>query len=153
MTYQIRPATACDRAAVEDVTLSAYEPWIDVIGGRPGPMDEDFAALIADGKVHVAVADQVAGLIVLAPMADALVIENVAVAPDHQSRGLGRQLLTFAETTAVAHGLRTARLFTHERMVTNITWYERHGYVISGTEQVPFGRLVHMRKSLAQVEG
>ncbi len=96
-------------------------------------MDEDYAALIADGKVHVAVADQVGGLIVLAAEADALVIENVAVAPEHQSRGLGRQLIEFAEASAVRLGLRNTRLFTHERMVTNITWYERHGYVISGT--------------------
>ncbi|WP_165821317.1 GNAT family N-acetyltransferase [Nocardioides gansuensis] len=153
MTYQIRRATARDLAAVEQVVFSAYEPWVDIVGGRPGPMDEDFAALIADGKVHVAVADEVAGLIVLATVDDALLIENVAVAPDHQGRGLGRQLITFAEATAVRRGLRTARLFTHERMTTNITWYERHGYVISGMEPLPFGRLVHLRKSLAQIEG
>lgn len=111
-------------------------------------MDEDFASLIADGKVHVAVADQVAGVIVLTTVADALLIENLAVAREHQRRGLGRQLISFAEATAVRRGLPTARLFTHERMVTNIAWYEKLGYVISGTEQVDFGRLVHMHKSL-----
>ena len=40
------------------------------------------------------------------------------------------------------------RLFTHERMATNIAWYEKLGFVISGMEPIESGRLVHMRKTL-----
>ncbi len=61
MTYAIRPATAGDRVAVERITLRAYQPWVDVVGGRPGPMDDDFAARIAGRRVYVAVASAETG--------------------------------------------------------------------------------------------
>ena len=69
--------------------------------------------------------------------------------PAHQRRGLGLALITFAEETARASGLAAVRLYTHERMATNIAWYEQLGYVISGTEPIESGRLVHLSKSIA----
>ena len=155
MEYRIRLATATDQEAVEEVTHAAYQPWVEVIGGRPGPMDADYASLIADAKVHVAVADadsdlhpSVGGVLVQAVEESALLIENVAVHPAHQRRGLGLALMTFAESTARGNGLGFMRLFTHERMATNIAWYERLGFVISGTEPIGSGRLVHLRKTI-----
>ena len=154
--YRIRLGTAADQAAVEEVTRAAYQPWVAVVGGRPGPMDSDFASLIADRKVQVAVTEQVAelhlsvgGVLVQALEDDALLIENVAVHPAHQRRGLGLALIRFAEDTARARGLSAVRLFTHEWMATNIAWYEELGFVISGTEPIESGRLVHMRKTLS----
>ena len=156
--YRVRLATAADQAAVEEVTRAAYQPWVEVVGGRPGPMDSDFASLIADSKVQVAVAEQAAdlqpsvgGVLVQAMEADVLLIENVAVHPAHQRRGLGLALITFAEDTARRCGLTTVRLFTHERMATNIAWYEQLGFVISGTEPIESGRLVHLRKTIGDV--
>lgn len=159
MEFRIRLATARDQEAVEEVTCAAYQPWVEVVGGRPGPMDADFASLIGDRKVHVAVADggsglhpSVAGVLVQAIEESALLIENVAVHPAHQHRGLGLALVTFAEDTARACGLAAVRLYTHERMATNIAWYEQLGYVISGTEPIESGRLVHLRKSRSGAE-
>jgi ribosomal protein S18 acetylase RimI-like enzyme len=118
-------------------------------------MDADFASLIGDGKVYVAVADSalglhpsVGGVLVQAIEESALLIENVAVHPAHQRRGLGLALITFAEDTARARGLAAVRLYTHERMVTNIAWYEKLRFVISGTEPIDSGRLVHLRKAI-----
>ena len=154
MEYRIRVATATDQEAVEEVTRAAYQPWVEVVGGRPGPMDADFASLIAEGKVQVAVTDGgrrappvVGGVLVQVIEESALLIENVAVHPAHQRRGLGLALITFAEDTARASGLTAVRLYTHERMATNIAWYEKLGYVISGTEAIASGRLVHLRKA------
>ena len=154
MEYRIRLATATDQEAVEEVTRAAYQPWVEVIGGRPGPMDADFASLIGDGKVYVAVADSalglhpsVGGVLVQAIGESALLIENVAVHPAHQRRGLGLGLMTFAEDTARARGLTAVRLYTHEGMGTNIAWYEKLRFVISGTEPIDSGRLVHLRGS------
>jgi ribosomal protein S18 acetylase RimI-like enzyme len=154
--YLIRLATRADQEGAEEVTRAAYEPWVEVVGGRPGPMDADFASLIGERKVHVAVADgtsgrhpSVAGVLVQAIEESALLIENVAVQPAHQRRGLGLALITFAEETARASGLAAVRLYTHERMATNIAWYEQLGYVISGTEPIESGQLVHLSKSIA----
>ena len=155
MDHRIRLATRADQQAVEEVTRAAYQPWVQIVGGRPGPMDADFASLIADGRVHVAVPNgvpephpSVAGVLVQAMEADVLLIENVAVHPAHQRSGLGLALIRFAEDTARRCGLTTVRLFTHERMATNIAWYEQLGFVISGTEPIASGRLVHLRKAI-----
>ena len=47
-------------------------------------------------------------------------IENVAVHPDHQHRGIGRRLVAFAEQRARAAHVLEVRLYTNERMVENI---------------------------------
>ena len=64
---QIRPATPDDAAAVGDLVQRAYAHYVDRIGRRPGPMDEDYRRNVAEGKVSVAVeGDEILGLIVLA---------------------------------------------------------------------------------------
>ena len=95
----IRPAVVADRAAVENVVRAAYAPWIDIIGVQPLPMVADYAELIAAGSVWVL--EPVDGLIVLVPEAGVLLIENVAVSPAAQGRGLGRCLLELLRITPV----------------------------------------------------
>ena len=77
----------------------------------------------------------VGGVLVHAMEESALIIENVAVHPMHQRRGLGLALVTYAEATAQRSRLGAMRLFTHERMATNIAWYEKLGFVITGMDQ------------------
>jgi GNAT superfamily N-acetyltransferase len=142
----IRPAVSDDRTAVENVVEAAYAPWIDIIGGRPLPMAADYAELIAAGQVWVL--DPVEGLIVLVAEDAVLLIENVAVSPSAQGRGLGRCLLAFAEDRARALGLSALRLYTNEKMVSNIAFYERLGYVATERENIKGRYAVHMRKRL-----
>lgn len=146
MSSDVRRARPADRGTVEDIVEQAYQPWITVIGARPGPMDADYAALIAAGSVYVTGSSAVDGLIVLVPENDALLIDNVAVDPDRQGRGIGRTLLAFAETAAQQRGLQAVRLFTHERMTRNIKLYQDLGYAITGYERIDLAHLVHMRK-------
>jgi len=152
MEHVIRPALADDRAAVEDLVGHAYGPWVAVIGARPKPMDADYAALIADGRVHLAVVAATGvldGLIVLIPEPDTLLLENVAVHPARHGRGIGRRLLAFAEDEARRLGLPAVRLYTNAKMTRNITLYEALGYTV--TERRPAGErgyAVLMRKEL-----
>lgn len=152
--HRIRLASPEDQAAIKEIVRQAYEPWIALIGARPAPMDADYAALVAAGRVHVLApaadidAGDVAGVIVLTPDAEGLLIENVAVRPDLQGQGLGRRLLSFAEEEASALGLPAVKLFTHEKMTTNLNLYERLGYVETGRQKIDGGRRVHMRKDL-----
>ena len=127
----IRRAVAVDQPIVESVVQAAYAPWIDIIGGRPRPMEADYAELIAAGQVWVL--DPLEGLIVLVPEDGVLLIESVAVGPAAQGRGLGPRLLAFAEQQARARGLSTLRLYTNEKMVSNIALYQRLGYVCDRT--------------------
>lgn len=125
----IRPATAHDVAPVQALIEAAYALYIPRIGARPGPMLEDYAALIAQGRVEVFEEQgQVLGVLVLIAQADGLLLDNVAVSPATQGRGLGRQLMAHAEARARQLGLEVVRLYTNEAMSENLGLYERLGY-------------------------
>jgi ribosomal protein S18 acetylase RimI-like enzyme len=144
----IRLAEATDRPAVETIVRTAYQPWAEVIGVAPRPMAADYGDLIERGRVHVLENGEIDALIVLETCADALLIENVAVRPDRQGRGLGRRLMAFAEFRARSLGLSALRLYTNEKMVSNIGLYESLGYRETGRESVEGRQVVHMRKQL-----
>ena len=100
---EIRPADAADLPAVERIVRSAYGKYIARIGKPPGPMLDDYAALIRSHAVWVAGAP-VAGLVVLLSGDDHLLLDNVTVDPAAQGRGLGRALISFAEAEARRRG-------------------------------------------------
>ncbi|KIU53896.1 MULTISPECIES: GNAT family N-acetyltransferase [Pseudomonas] len=145
----IRPATAHDVAPVQALIEAAYALYIPRIGARPGPMLEDYAALIAQGRVEVFEEQgQVLGVLVLIAQADGLLLDNVAVSPAAQGRGLGRQLMAHAEARARQLGLEVVRLYTNEAMSENLGLYERLGYrETHRAEQAGFRR-VFMEKRL-----
>jgi hypothetical protein len=49
----IRPAQREDVSAIRSLVERAYSPWVPVIGRRPGPMEWDYAELVAGGDVYV----------------------------------------------------------------------------------------------------
>lgn len=62
-----------------------------------------------------------------------------AIHPDEQAAGLGKILLTAAETYAWRNGARLAELTVVHVRVSLIAWYERHGYRRTGaTKGFPY---------------
>ena len=121
----IRPATAEDLPAMCRIVEAAYAPHAAVIGRRPAPMDEDHAAQIAAGQVWIAPPD---GVLVLVETEQGLLVDNVAVDPSAQGKGIGRALLAFAEAEARRRGVARLLLYTHARMTANIALYRRLGW-------------------------
>lgn len=114
---------------VRAIVDEAYAPYVPRIGMRPGPMDDDYVAELRDGLVDVVEHDgEILGLVVLVDEGDALLVQNVAVRPASQGRGVGRALLTHADRTAVRRGLDELRLYTHSGMTENIELYQRLGW-------------------------
>ncbi|MET7332476.1 GNAT family N-acetyltransferase [Nonomuraea sp. NPDC005650] len=142
----MRLAVHTDKDAVELLVHDAYSPWIEIVGMRPLPMEADYGALIAAGRVHVT--DALDGLIVLVPEDGVLLVENVAVQPGSQGKGLGRALMAYAEQEARWLGLPALRLYTNTRMTANIALYESLGYVETGRMGVEGRSAVMMRKRL-----
>jgi len=130
----IRPASPADRAAIERLVHEAYAVYVDRIGKPPGPMLDDYAALIAGGAVSVLETDdrEIAAIIVLLPKPDHLLLDNIAVRRDSQGQGLGRRLIAFAEAEARRRGFDEVRLYTHELMTENVELYARLGFVETG---------------------
>lgn len=128
----LRPATQADLPAIEALVLASYTPWIDKIGQRPGPMGDDYAALIAAGQVTVLdEGGAVLGLLVLIPEPQAMLLDNLAVSPAAQGRGFGRLLVAEAEARTRAAGLPVLRLYTHAKMETNVALYGRLGFAVT----------------------
>ncbi|HME27019.1 MAG TPA: GNAT family N-acetyltransferase [Acetobacteraceae bacterium] len=115
---------------MRDVVHAAYAHYLPRIGKPPGPMLDDYAQRIADGQAGVLEdAGRIAGILVLEEGADGFLLDNIAVLPEYQGKGLGRTLIEFAEAEARRRGYREIRLYTHVLMTENIALYRRVGFV------------------------
>lgn len=126
----IRTATIDDVPAIKQCVDAAYEIYVERLGHTPKPMLADYEAQVRDGVVSVAVDDHgdVQGYIICYARIDTMLLENVAVSPYHQGRGVGRRLITFCEEEARRQGCQTIELFTHVKMAENRALYARLGY-------------------------
>ncbi len=147
---QIKKATLQDVEAVRRLVREAYAQWIPVIGREPAPMKADYDRAVRDHEVDLLYADgDLVGLIEVFSTTDHLCIENIAVIPHHQGRGLGHHLLTHAEEKAEKANVRELRLLTNQAFAANIRLYEAVGFRIDRTE--PFsggGTTVYMSKTI-----
>lgn len=145
-----RVAQLQDLAAIEALVADAYRDYIPRIGRKPGPMLDDYGARIRAGQVYVlAAGPQVQAVLVLINEAPVLLLDNLAVAPACQGRGLGRHLLAFAEQVAGETGCSRIRLYTNEAMPENIAIYTRAGYRETHRTHADGLHRVHMSKDLA----
>ena len=127
---RIRAAGAADAGRIGEIAHAAYLKYVPRIGRVPAPMVADFAAEIAAGRVVVVEAGgSMAGYMVAWAETDGYFIDNIAVDPAEQGRGLGRQLIDHAERAARRHGLVALRLYTNAAMSENLALYRRMGFV------------------------
>jgi GNAT superfamily N-acetyltransferase len=125
----IRPAVPADAAEVTALVRAAYLPYVERIGARPAPMDDDYPARIGRGEVWVAeAAGALVGVLVLVLAPDHLLLDNIAVAGSVRGGGVGARLLAFAERQALRSGRHELRLYTNEAMTENIAYYARRGF-------------------------
>ena len=145
----VRPAVSGDAPGVRALVEAAYAPYVARIGRRPAPMTADYAALIAEGVVWVAPGPgRLRGVLVMMPEGDHLFLENIAVHPEEQGRGLGRALMAFVDEHARALGLSAVELYTNEAMTENLAFYPRLGFVEVDRRTEDGFRRVFMRKTL-----
>jgi GNAT superfamily N-acetyltransferase len=127
--FQLRRATTADAPNIRALTRSAYAKWVPLIGREPIPMTADYDRAVADHIIDLwEERDQLLALIELVRGADYLSIENIAVRPDQQGKGLGSKLLDHAERLALSLGLDEIRLYTNAAFASNLSFYSRRGY-------------------------
>ncbi len=145
----LRTASPGDVPAITALVEAAYGPYAPLIGRTPMPMLADYRDAVRDHDTWVLEADGgIVGVIELVDRGDHLWIENVAIQPGWQGRGLGRRLLGHAEDEARRLGRGEVGLLTNERYVDNIAMYTRYGY--RETHRMPHlgTDLVYFRKPL-----
>ena len=146
---RIRAATAADIPAIVDIVDRAYRHYIARIGKPPGPMLDDYLARVSEDAVWVLQdGPAIAGILVLLSAPEYLLLDNIAIAPERQGRGLGRRLLAFAESEALRRGYREIRLYTHQTMIENQRLYASIGYEETGRGSEAGYDRVFMRKPL-----
>jgi GNAT superfamily N-acetyltransferase len=146
----IRRAVSADAAAVRGLTRAAYAKWVPLIGREPTPMTADYDRAVVE---HIDLWEEDGeplALIEVIPAVNHLLIENIAVRPDQQGKGLGDKLLHHAEGLARSLGFDETQLYTNAAFASNVSFYSRRGYQeYRRATIVPGSVTVFMRKSIA----
>ncbi|MGV8855906.1 MAG: GNAT family N-acetyltransferase [Devosia sp.] len=148
VAFQI--ATADDADRIGDLVRAAYSKWVPVIGREPMPMKVDYAEALRLHRLDLLlVQGALAGVIETLQHPDHLWIENLAVHPDWQGRGLGRRLLAHAEELARAAACPQVRLLTNAAFASNVALYQTAGFRLDRSEPFHLGGItLYMRKAL-----
>ena len=146
----VRLADHDDVDALRAIAAAAYQPYIARIGRAPAPMTADYDQAVRSGQTWVAVQDgQISGFVVLVAEPGYLLVENLAVRPAAQGRGIGSRLLAQAEQHARRLGLSEIRLYTNEAMTENLAYYPRRGYIETHRADQDGFQRVFFRKPLS----
>lgn len=147
-TYRI--AGPEDVAAIRELVRAAYQRWVPVIGREPLPMVANYHEAVRNHSINLVEAEgTIVALIETMVRDDHLWIENVAVHPEKQGKGIGRNLLSHAEILAQQAGRNEVRLLTNGAFEVNIRLYLSVGYRITETQDFRGGTAVYMAKTLA----
>lgn len=147
MALAIRLAGPADVPVVRSIVADAYQRYEPRLGRPAPPVTADYDAAVRRGETWLASdGDQPVGILVLVPKPDHLLLQNIAVSPSRQTRGIGTQLLDFTDAKACELGLPEVRLFTHLVMTENQAYYPRHGYLETHrAEENGFSRIFYTK--------
>lgn len=150
MATNLRRATLADATTIRDLTRQAYAKWVPLIGREPRPMTVNYDRAVVDHMIDLYEVDgEAVALIEVVPQAQHLLIENIAVRPDHQGKRISELLLSHAETIARSLHLAELRLYTNAAFISNIEFYARRGFQEFHREPFPAGGVtVHMKKMI-----
>jgi ribosomal protein S18 acetylase RimI-like enzyme len=147
-TPKIRKARASDAIPIQQCVAAAYQHYIARIGKPPGPMLDDYLCVIKQHTVYVAEANTIVGVVVLVSRSAGMLLDNIAVHPEHQGKGIGSRLMKLAESEACKQGYTNLDLYTHECMHENLEIYTTQGYRETERKQEGGYNRVYMRKAL-----
>ena len=146
----LRRAAQADAASVRALTREAYAKWIALINREPLPMTADYDRAVAAHLIDLwEEGGELLALIEVIPAEDHLLIENIAVRPDQQGRGIGGRLLDHAEGLARSLRLDEIRLYTNAAFAGNLAFYARRGYQeYRRSTVIPGSITVYMKKKI-----
>jgi GNAT superfamily N-acetyltransferase len=146
---ELRPARTEEAPALRQMVRTAYAHYAQRLDREPAPMLDDYAARIADHQAFVLEADgALQGVAVLEDRETGLFLDNIAVAPGAQGKGLGRQMLAWIEAEGRRRGHQRLWLYTNEVMAENISMYHHLGFGETHRAEESGYRRVFFEKSL-----
>jgi GNAT superfamily N-acetyltransferase len=149
MSITIRAATQTETGSVAACVCHAFIDYIPAIGKQPQPMLDDYQRLIDEGRVFAAfVEESLVGVLVLSEEADSLCIETLATHPRAQGQGIGKALLSFAESVARTNKAASIWLSTNSLMLHAQQIYHHLGFVVYDRRIVNGYDRIFFRKNL-----
>lgn len=150
MSVPMRPARPDDAERITEIAVAGYSKYLTRMSGvRPAPLDADYRELVCGGTVWVIDDEPVPGMIVLVAEPGFLWVDNLAVDPNLQGRGLGKRMMGFAEDQARRLGLDELRLLTSAKMTENLALYGSLGYIEYDRRDEQNRERVYLRKALS----
>lgn len=149
-TTAILPATPADAAALAALINHAYrgpaapQAWTTEAHLLDGPRISEghvqrMALMTRDNHAallkYVDESSNIQGCVYLEIKNKELYLSTLAVAPEVQGHGVGRQLLAAAEDYARQHGCTRIKISVLSARPELVAWYERHGYQRTGTSE------------------
>jgi len=115
----LRRAEPADASAIRELSRAAYAKWVLVIGCEPLPMTADYDQAVRRHLIDLyEEGGELHALIEMVVQAGHLVIENIAVRPDQQGKGIGDRLLRHAEDVAASMNIPEVRLLAGGEMLS-----------------------------------
>jgi ribosomal protein S18 acetylase RimI-like enzyme len=130
---------------------SAYSKYIERIGKPPAPMTEDWEQ---EMKIHEVMIlkdnNQTVGSIDyhVDNETKSLKINNVVVDAGAQGRGYGYWMMKHAETEGQRRRLSSVTLFTNVKMIENVRFYGKLGFVETGRKMEDGFERIYFSKTL-----
>ncbi len=137
-----------DIDAVLALQMAAYARNRVLLGREPLPLLADYRQIFRDYEVWLADAEGLAGVLILEPRTEDLLIWSIATDPTRRHSGLGKALLAAADVRARDLKRDVIRLYTGTVLQHLIDWYGRHGYRVERVEQLSDRDITHMMKQL-----
>ncbi|MDZ7729597.1 MAG: GNAT family N-acetyltransferase [Dehalococcoidia bacterium] len=148
--FGIRRLSSADARAVAGIVQEAYAPYAERIGTKPGPMLEDYDEVLRRHPAWGAYeGNALLGVLVVRDDGERFVLDNVAVQPEAQGRGIGKALLAHGEREALSRGYDRVELYTNVAMTKNIALYAALGYVETERRREGGFDRVYMAKELS----
>ena len=151
---KLRRASAADAQAVAECVAHAYARYEGRLPRPPKPVLADYRVVVRETMTWLLESDgRCVGVLVLIQKPDHLLLDNIAIEPEWQGRGLGRRLLELAEAETLRRGLSEVRLYTNALMTENRALYARIGYEEYEQREVEGRDTVFMHKRLEAEPG
>ena len=126
-------AMTTDLPATKLIARKSVERYVPWIGEPPAPMNANFSGHILKDTVFIAQSEKkqgsVLGYAIVLQRDGEWLLDNIAVSPEAQGRGVGSALIAACETFLQKRGVQRYHLYTNEAMEQNLTWYPEIGFV------------------------
>ena len=125
-----RRAGPGDLGVLKPLYRSTFNDWARSLGRDANYTSYDWLAdCVDEGTVWVAKnGEQILGAITLTPNGDTWSIDEIAVSPLLQRRGIGSWMLSRVMQIAPKHGVRRLALCTAKQRKDLVGWYGRSGF-------------------------